>query len=71
MDFSAPCKQCRGRGKFPGGPAFAYPNEWADAPLLFLRRAGLVESRAKAADGSRIHKITDAGRAALARIGGE
>ena len=40
-------------------------NEWADHHLRWLRSAGLVELTGTHELGARLHRITDAGRAAL------
>lgn len=41
-------------------------NEWADHHLRYLRSVGLVELTGTHELGARLHRITDAGRAALA-----
>lgn len=45
--------------------------EWADKHLFWLRRQGFAELSGERREGSRIHRVTEAGRSALAEAEGE
>lgn len=56
--------------KHDGTTSLSWFAEWAHAPLRELRDRGLVEYTGQKERATRIHRITDAGRAALAEIEG-